>query len=342
MFGPRAAILASARGPLIACDTGHHRVLIWNEAPGEDGTPADVVIGQADFTSESRNAGREPGPATLHVPTGVATEGGLLAVADAWNHRVLLWHRVPTRPNEPADIVLGQPDFSSALANRGCVRPAAGTLNWCYGVATHGGRLFVADTGNRRVLVWNQVPAANGAPADLVLGQPDFTTRDQDAGSDSQGMRWPHAVATTGDMLFVADAGSSRVMVWSRVPRRNGVACDFVLGQQEFHDRDHNRGHYEAGASTLNMPYGLCILSDQLVIADTANSRLLGFDLASVGMVPSAQRLTGQPTFIARGDNRWGEPSRESLCWPYAVSSCGTTLVIADTGNNRVLLWDTP
>jgi hypothetical protein len=59
-------------------------------------------------------------------------------------------------------------------------------------------------------------------------------------------------------------------------------------------------------------------------------------------MVPSAQRLTGQPTFIARGDNRWGEPSRESLCWPYAVSSCGTTLVIADTGNNRVLLWDTP
>ncbi len=31
---------------------------------------------------------------------------------------------------------------------------------------------------------------------------------------------------------------------------------------------------------------------------------------------------------------------RDSLCWPYAVAACAGGLAIADTGNNRVLLWD--
>ena len=87
----------------------------------------------------------------------------MLAVADAWNHRVLIWHGLPERSNQPADVVLGQADFDGALANRGADAPRADTLFWCYGVAIAGGRLFVADTGNRRVLVWDRIPTTNGA-----------------------------------------------------------------------------------------------------------------------------------------------------------------------------------
>ena len=44
--------------------------------------------------------------------------------------------------------------------------------------------------------------------------------------------------------------------------------------------------------------------------------------------------------FTDKGDNRWGLPVRDSLCWPYDVACCGETLIIADAGNNRVLLWE--
>jgi len=233
LFGPRGACLAARTGPLFVSDTGHHRLLIWKNAPAGDNVPADVVIGQPDFSREGRNAKGDVGAATLNVPTGVASAGSVLAVADAWNHRVLLWHGHPERSNRPADVVLGQADFTGGLANCGFDRPRADTLNWCYGVAIVGGRLFVADTGNRRVLVWDRIPVANGAGADLVLGQRDFTTRDENAGEGAGplGMRWPHGIAVVDAAILVSDAGNNRIMVWRSLPQANGVACDFVVGQ---------------------------------------------------------------------------------------------------------------
>ena len=44
--------------------------------------------------------------------------------------------------------------------------------------------------------------------------------------------------------------------------------------------------------------------------------------------------------FEAKGDNRWSAAARDSLCWPYGVAASAGTLAIADSGNNRVLLWD--
>jgi hypothetical protein len=325
------------------CDTGHHRLLAWKQTPARDHVPADLVIGQPDFTREGRNGCGAAGAASLHVPTGVAAENDVLAVADAWNHRVLIWHGLPHRSNQPADVVLGQADFHSAHANRGGPSPTAATLNWCYGVAIHNGRLYVADTGNRRVLAWERIPSHCGVPADLVLGQRDFATRDEGAAEPmgAVGMRWPHAVACAGEMLVVADAGSSRVMVWSRPPQCNGAACDFVLGQPGPEHAGHNRGEYAASAASMNMPSGVATGPGQLIVTDTANSRLLGFDLDGLHMGGAATALAGQGAFAERGENRWRPAARDSLCWPYGVSVCGDTVVVADSGNNRVLLWAT-
>ncbi len=342
MFGPRGACLASPRGPLFVCDTGHHRLLVWRDAPTADRTPADMLIGQPDFSREGRNAKGEVGAATLNVPTGLAADGGVLAVADAWNHRVLLWHGYPDITNRPADVVLGQADFRGGLANRGANLPGADTLNWCYGVAIAAGRLIVADTGNRRVLVWDGIPTANGAPADLVMGQRDFTTRDENAGraAGPLGMRWPHGIAIAGGMVLVADAGNNRVMAWRDWPASNGVPCDFVFGQSGMAGVDHNCGAYYPNAGAMSMPYGLTAQRDRLVVADTANSRLLGFDIGGLAMGATASRLAGQHGFTHKGDNRWAPPVRDSMCWPYNVAACGETLVIADSGNSRVLLWE--
>jgi hypothetical protein len=341
LFGPRGVCLGRAEGPLFVCDTGHHRLLVWNRTPAVDRVPADFLIGQRDFQQEGRNANGAVGATTLNVPTGVAAANHVLAVADAWNHRVLLWHGYPNGSHRRADVVLGQADFRGSLANRGADAPRADTLNWCYGVAIVDGRLFVADTGNRRVLMWDRIPMTNAASADLVLGQRDFTTRDENAGegAGALGMRWPHGITMLDGKLLVADAGNNRIMIWQKLPRANGVPCDFVLGQANMMGLDHNRAAYDPTAGALNMPYGLDAHGARLVVADTANSRLLGFEMDDLAMGAAATHLAGQHDFINKGDNRWDLPRRDSLCWPYDVGCCGDTVVVADSGNNRILLW---
>lgn len=340
LFGPRGACLIDPQGPLWVADTGHHRLLGWRNRPDADGVPADWVIGQPAFDREGRNAKGDVAADTLNVPTGVCRCGDGIAVADAWNHRVLLWNRVPQESGIAADVVLGQADFHAGEANRGG-QPGADTLFWPYGVMWDGVRLWVADTGNRRVLMWHGLPQACGAPAHLVLGQAQFSCRDENGGADphAASMRWPHALASWRGGLCVTDAGNNRVMVWRRAPEFNNQPCDYVLGQPGMSQVEHNRSRYWPDAACLNMPYGVAAAGARLLVADTANSRLLGWDDGVEDCGAPAHFLTGQSGFGAKGDNGWHMPTRDSLCWPYGVTVCGDCAVIADSGNNRVVLW---
>ena len=116
MFGPRG-VCAAPDGTLWVSDTGHHRVLGWRQTPTSDNTPADILLGQPAFDREGRNAGGSTCADTLNVPTGITACGPQnqgLAVADAWNHRVLIWHQRPTQSHQAPDVVLGQADFNAA------------------------------------------------------------------------------------------------------------------------------------------------------------------------------------------------------------------------------------
>ena len=340
VFGARGVALGGPEGPLVVADTGHHRILIWHRVPTRDGEPADLVLGQPDFATEGRNARGGVTPMTCNVPVGVAIHDGMLAVADSWNHRILLWRTIPRTQTEP-DVILGQGARDQGLFNRGG-RPARNTLYWPSGVAFGARGLFVADTGNRRVLVWDDVPDRDGAPADRVLGQRDFATRDENAGAEigPAGMRWPHDLVVTENGLVVSDAGNNRVMVWDRMPETNGAPCDAILGQRDATTGDHNGGAYWPTSTTLNMPYGCTVARDVLIVADTANSRLVGWRANALRTGTPAYGLVAQPDFLAKGDNRWGPPVRDSLCWPYGIAACCGTLAIADSGNSRVVLWD--
>lgn len=337
LFGPRGAAV-TADGALWVADTGHHRLLGWPTLPTRDDENAEWLIGQPTFDAEGRNAKGPVHGESLNVPTGVCAIGDGLAVADAWNHRVLIWHRAPRSSHAPADVVLGQADLHGGLINRGADRPAADTLYWPYGVHWDGTRLWVADTGNRRVLRFDGVPQTHGSRANSVLGQPDFDHRDENAGAVGAGtLRWPHAVAHWQGRLCVADAGNNRLLLWDSDPTQNMQACDTLIGQVDAAALDHNRGEYYPTARAFNMPYGLAVHEGRLFVTDTANSRLLRFDSP---WLPDAQALAGQAGFTDKGDNRWLPATRDSLCWPYALAIAGDTAVVVDSGNNRVLLWD--
>lgn len=336
MYSPRGVFLGDEQ--LVVADSGNHRVLIWHGLPDRDEQPADVVLGQPDGQTEGHGAGGRGPEQGMHLPTGVLIHDNRLVVADAWHHRILVWNSVPTASDVPPDVVIGQPDPSSVELNRGgeC---SAGGLYWPFGIAMVGSAFWVADTGNRRVLGWLGGIPEQDQPADVVLGQPDAGShaenRGGDAGPDS--FRWPHDIAGRDDLMLVADAGDHRILGWSPHPVGDRDA-DILLGQPDFS----SAGEWPYGPHTgdrFRFPYALCLdPGGRLAVADTANNRVLLWDRMPLDG-RAADHVLAQPDFGSNGENRWTAVQHDTLCWPYGLSLRGDRLAVADSGNNRVMLW---
>ena len=161
-------------------------VLIWKKMPNEPGTPPDVVIGQPDFNSRAPNGSlgsRRASPESLYFPSDVVVGRMGMFISDSGNHRVLYWREIPTENGQPADLVLGQKFFSDHKANRGGT-PTGSTFNDPFGLYLEEDpdedwddaeleegeegeeerkpkfKLYVADRGNSRVAIWDELPLA--------------------------------------------------------------------------------------------------------------------------------------------------------------------------------------
>lgn len=339
IFAPRGACIHPLDESVWVSDTGHHRLLGWS-GKNPNTEPAQWLFGQIDFESEGRNAGSDHSALGLNVPTAVMPFMDGLVLADAWNHRVLIWHALPKGQNQPPDLVLGQNDMFESLPNRGQDSPQATSLYWPFGVLVEGDRLYVADTGNRRVLIWDALPTRSGQPADRILGQRDFRHRDENAGDvvNARSMRWPHALCLWQGKLCVADAGNNRIMIWPDAMPDSYSDCEWILGQSNAESAAHMQGRMSTSAAALNMPYGLSSARGWLIAADTASSRLLAWHESELETGAAASHLWGQADFFSQGDNRWGEVDATGLSWPYGVTTHDNLLVTADTGNSRVLI----
>ncbi|MCC7054844.1 MAG: NHL repeat-containing protein [Gemmatimonadaceae bacterium] len=334
MYGPRGVWFDDEM--LVVADSGNHRVLIWHGIPSTDGSDADVVLGQPDFTSE----GPREAAHGLHLPTGVLVVEGNLCVADAWHHRVLVWDGVPRSSDVAPAYVIGQQTMADGLPNRGGDVTDAG-LYWPYGIGWHAGTFWIADTGNRRVLGYRGLPTPD-QPPEIVLGQADFSSNAENRGADvsAGSFRWPHAITGIGDALYVADAGNHRVLGWSPLPVSDGPAT-MVIGQPDFTSNT-ELPHRKQGAHRMRFPYGIASDGDLLAVGDTANNRVLFFPAPPPhGAGVPAAAVIGQADFDAAGENRWKAVADDTLCWPYGLWMHGGRLAIADSGNNRVMLWAT-
>jgi hypothetical protein len=174
LSNPEAVIVSDDR--VLVADSGHNRVLIWNSIPEQSGTLPDMVLGQLDFEScDSPDA--SPTEFSIEEPSGVWSDGTKLLVVDGGNNRVLGWNTFPTTNGQAADFVLGQDTFFDDECNGSdeSALPTANSLCDNYeGLFSNGRQIFVADSGNNRVLGWNDWPTENGIDADIVLGRPDF------------------------------------------------------------------------------------------------------------------------------------------------------------------------
>ncbi len=159
---PPTAVATDGKVVAVA-DTNNNRVLIWNSIPTSINQAANVVLGQANFTSANVLGPplSTPTASSLRGPQGVWIQNGKLYVADTQDYRVLIWNTIPTSNNQPADLVLGQSNFSTgtqAACDPTKVNSniaAANELCNPVSVTSDGTHVFVADFGFNRVLIWN-------------------------------------------------------------------------------------------------------------------------------------------------------------------------------------------
>lgn len=240
--GPQGVWIQGAQ--FFVADSQNNRILIWNHIPTKNNQPADIVLGQANFTTVVNPDVTQAQPAaanTLQDPVSVTSDGQRLYVADLGNNRVLIWNSIPTQNQQPADVVVGQPDMKSSTdTNVVALCASAGTdssgnpvypsmcgrtLSYPRFALSDGQRLFIADGGDDRILVFNSVPAGNAPEADAVLGQPDeYSNQNTDNSSEfspnlepssANSIRTPLSLAWDGTNLYAADPFDRRVMVFT-------------------------------------------------------------------------------------------------------------------------------
>lgn len=337
-LAPRGVCIAGGR--LFVSDTGQNRVFIWNNIPKTTYAAPDVVLGQSAASDTGRNAGQDAAASSLLYPSGLWSDGHQLVVADAWNHRILIWHSMPQRHGQPADVVVGQPDTSSNLPNVYGVGspPTARSLYWPYGVSVHEGRLFIADTGNRRVLVYDQLPEAHYAAADAVIGKPDMNTRDY----ESEDAVWPYAVKLGPEgQLAITDTQYYRVLLWHHWRDALLHKAAVVVGQPNMEQSGQNQFGLFPAAHTLSWCYDSAFYNNGLLVADTGNSRILCFQRIPEHNNPAADALIGRPDFHTGSEHAATILGTEqAMYWPFSISPdpSQALLAIADTGNHRILL----
>ena len=330
---PAALALDTLNHRLFAADYANHRVVVYDLDAGNNIASRVMarVLGQPDFNSRSPNAAQNG----MNSPLGLAYDaaGVRLFVADSGNRRVLVYDAAALTNGENAVHVLGQPDFvssASTLTRSGMDSPSG----LAYDAA--GSRLFVADSNNRRILVFDASSIADGEDAAHVLGQSDFISSGPVL--SQSGLIVPQGLAydAAGSRLFAADRGGNRVLVYDGAAIADGTNAANVLGQPDF----------VSGASTLtragmSLPIGLAYEStgSRLFVADYGNNRVLVFDAAAVADGENALRVLGQPDFTSNGS----ATTRNGMKSPIGLShdGVGARLFATDYGSNRILVFDT-
>jgi uncharacterized protein (TIGR03437 family) len=364
-YNPQSVAVDAARDIIYVADASNNRVLGWRNASSFDNRSiADFVLGQQDRFSTASNG---PGTAITTGFTGpvavTVDPQGNLWVVDAGNNRIL---RFPTPFTQTGsfipNLVIGQPNFNSRLANQGA-GPTAQTLSLSSGssffrsgiVFDPDGSLWVSDAGNNRVLRYpaSAVQGNNNNPsANIVLGQANFTSNvalPTNAATSKTGFRTPSGIAVesaTG-RLYVVDS-LSRVVVFDGgffdgrpatriMGRGTGIAGPALPLINEL----------SLGVSGVP-PEGVFVIGNIPFVVDTPAHRIVRYEPFDQwqpevqSFSPPAVAVIGQDELrqtAAKPNRGQLEPLNNSMTSPIGAFFANGEVFVVDSGNHRVLAF---
>ncbi len=152
-------------------------------------------------------------------------------VCDTMSSRVLRFTADAAMSNGEPEAIFGQPDAITLIGGT-----SATCMNHPRGITVDTlGRLWVADTGNNRILRFDNASALpTGAAASGLLGQADFQSAV--SGTAENRLYGPTAVAMDlSGRLWVADESNHRILRWDNAGAlSSGAFASGVLGQPNF------------------------------------------------------------------------------------------------------------
>ena len=252
-----------------------------------------------------------------------------------------------------ATVVIGQAGFGTsapATTQAGLSSPHQLTFD-------SSGNLWVADTGNNRVLEYLTAAApsplvspllpplfSTGQAAAIVLGQSLFTTGAANSSPAVSGLTtagttsvvlqdsnaiWPVnqwvgsslTYTATGQSLPIASNTANTITTTIAFSPAPGVGSAFTVGPS---------------STSLSGPYGVAFNSGDIWVSDTGNNRVLEYTPA-FSNDEAASTVIGQ-TFLTQSV---AGQVQTSLRQPTGIAfDYWGDLWVADTGNNRVLAYD--
>ena len=346
------------------------RVLVFVPSPAlVSGQPAARLMGIEEAPRPPQAVG---GRYSVGSAESVLVVDNRPLVIDSGFHRILRYdpfeqwpaERIVTNPqgqvveaviSPDAKAVIGQPNFDAVQPNLDQPEPDApsfgnGTLRSPSAAAVLGSELFVVDSGNNRVIVYNGLE--NSSRAVRLLGQPAFglsAPNQIDGREFFIADRGAVAIDRRGPVphLYVADTFNNRILGFRDARRlKLGDRADLVIGQVDFQrnlaNAPSNRAN-QPSESGLFLPSGLAVDSDgSLWVADTGNGRVLRFPYpfgTPAGQPVRPNLVLGQNSFISR----FTDPSARNMAAPYGIAlTAQGDVLVSDAAHNRVLMFRKP
>jgi len=333
---PEEIVIDGVHQKAYVIDPALNRIMVYNT--NSDGTLpdriADFVIGQSDFNGVDSTP---VSASSLSSPSGMGLDitGQRLFVADSGNNRVLVFDVSSLSNGLSATAVLGQSLFTTNSSGT-----TSTTLSFPSDVAfdSSGNRLFVSDRSNNRTLIYDVASITNGEAAVNVLGQANFTSSSA-TGNTSTNMRAPNSVTyrSSGSLLFVAQTTGRRVTVYDVASITDGEAAVNVLGQATFTGTSSgvtSQLFSSSGPDKVDLDTG----NNRLFVTDSANNRVMIFDVASIADGEVAVNVLGQSNFTSNT----AATTSSGLRTPKGVGfdASHNILHVGDQNNGRDLLFD--
>jgi len=270
--------IAVYNGDLWVLDEFNNRVVKFSQAYNQtsNNPDANVVIGQSNFDTNDPACT----PHSFSTPWGMTIdESGNLWVADAGNGRVLRFNDASSLAiGDTATGVLGQTDF---ITGTRASTPTQNQFNIASSLCFSGTTLWVCDRQFNRVLRFDSAATKpNGANADGVLGQSDFTSSTY--GTTPSTFHQPFGVCADGKgNLYVSDQLNNRVVIFlSAANKSNGADADNVLGQSSFYSTSNtNDSTGFAPGSVTN--FAVDNANGKLFVVDRVGMRVMQFAASS-------------------------------------------------------------
>ena len=180
-----------------------------------------------------------------------------------------------------------------------------------------------------------KVTFTNFKAASVVIGQADFAGLDSNQGdvAAANTVSSPYGMPSYVDgALFLGDYSNSRTLKFNSIPTTNNKAADAVLGQANFTTIVSG-----TAANELGYPEGSAVADGKLFVLDYDNSRILIYNTIPTTNQPTANVVVGQTGF---GLSDTGTTS-QLMDYPEGMYVAGGKLIVTDSSNNRVLIWNT-